>query len=398
MPDVTGTGVRFQEAIDYLKGKIPESSVAWDDLAGPVHGQVFTVAGATSADLARDIQSALSDALQQGSTLSEFRKRFDKVVADYGWTYKGSRGWRTAVIFDTNMRSAHMAGRWAQIEAHQAERPYLEYRTAGDARVRLQHRAWDRLIYPVGDSFWQTHYPPNGWGCRCTIRSYSQREMDRKGLTVSGPYKIQYRDVITRDGEIKDRVPVGIDPGWDHNVGKSWITPELALGHKLARLPSALRGPVTDKAISPAFQEAIKSTWQGFQSAVKAGSKKASDAAVVGFLDSATMDGLAAEVPAVELRSSAIAAFDAPAGTWPQEWIDNLPVELRSYKAVLWDAAERHLMVVSSGMLDDGAPVIRLQPNVATKYGSALAVTRLETVPPADLRRARYQVLVGKVD
>jgi len=389
-------GVRFSEAIDYLQGKLPEASMRWDDLAGPVHGKVFTVAGATSASLAGEIQAALQEALTQGTTITAFRKQFDQIVTKHGWTYRGSRGWRTSVIFDTNMRSAHMAGRWAQLQENKDQRPYLQYRTAGDARVRPQHRAWNDKIYPVDDSFWQTYYPPNGWGCRCTIRSYSQREMDRKGLSVSESMPMKTRDVITRDGVVTDRVPVGIDPGWDHNVGISWISPELSLGAKIARLPKQLRGPITDKSMSPAFQEAISGNWKAHQVAVKAGSKLATDAQILGFLDTATMDGMSAAA-SVELKSSAIAAFDAPVSAWPAEWIDDLPKELRNYRAVLWDTVDRTLSVVTQGDLDGKMPRVVLRPNVKTKFGQALAVDRLDAASRTDLESGRYRLLVGKL-
>lgn len=85
--------------------------------------------------------------------------------------------------------------------------------------------------------------------------------------------------------------------------------PELALGAKLARLPAELRGPVTDKAVSPAFQEVLTDRWNGFRKAVKAGEKASTDAQVVGFLDSGMLDGPAAKVPELQLKSSAITSF-----------------------------------------------------------------------------------------
>ena len=173
MPDVAvrDFGVQFKGAIDNLKGKLSESTLAWDDLAGPVHAKVFAVAGATKADLLKDFHTSLISAAENGTTITQFRKDFDAAVQKHGWTYKGKRGWRTSVIFNNNMRSAHMAGRWEQLLANSGRRPYLQYRTAGDSRVRPQHRQWNGLIYAIGDAFWQTHYPPNGWGCRCTIRA-----------------------------------------------------------------------------------------------------------------------------------------------------------------------------------------------------------------------------------
>jgi len=406
-------GVQFGEAIDYLKGKLPAASLAWNDLAGPVHGKVFTVAGATTADLARDIQASLVDALAQGSTITAFRKDFDRIVQLHGWAYKGKRGWRTGVIFDTNMRSAHMAGRWAQLQANKDRRPFLQYRTAGDARVRPQHRQWNGAIYPIDDAFWSTHYPPNGWGCRCTVRAYSQADLTDKILQVSKPFEQKTRDVITRNGEIIDRVPIGIDPGWDHNVGQSWISPELALGKKLARLPRELQGLVVDKTITPEFQTVLSDRWKSFKADVKATGKPRGEAQILGFLDSATLDGLAAKVPDLQLDSTAVAAFDNrtthlagehktagnPLQVWPADWIDDLPANLRNYQAVLWDKISNVLVIVPQGELAPGRPGrIALRPNVATKFGDALSVVSLGSAEPGNLQDSnRYQLLVGKL-
>lgn len=401
---------QFDEAIRYLKGKLPEASVAWNDLAGPVHGKVFTVAGATTADLADDFQQALVQALEQGTTLSAFRKDFDRIVAQRGWTYNGSRGWRTAVIFNTNMRSAHMAGRWEQLQANKADRPFLQYRTAGDSRVRPQHRVWNGLVYNIDDAFWQTHYPPNGWGCRCTVRSYSQGDLKARGLQVSDPVKIRTRDVVTADGEITDQVPVGIDPGWDHNVGQAWISPELALGAKLARLPPDLRGLITDKTVSPAFQQVIADNWKAFQQADESAATLNSKAQILGFLDSATITGLSGQLGDTPLTSTAIAAIDTTAARqavtgpvpWPQALVDQIPQLLRDYQAVLWDNTRRTLVYVPSGTMPgtkNRLATIELRPNQHTNLGDALTLDTLGSQPKANLAdRTRYTVLVGRMD
>lgn len=401
MTQVAGFGVKFQEAISFLKGKLPEASMAWDDLAGPVHAKVFTVAGSTSASLSSEIQASLVKALEQGTTISAFRKDFDQIVAKHGWSYNGSRGWRTSLIFDTNLRSASMAGRWAQIQANKANRPFLQYRTAGDSRVRPQHRLWNGIIRAVDDPFWSTHYPPNGWNCRCTVRAYAKWEIEDENLHVeTTPYKTVYRDVANKDGVV-DRVPVGIDPGWDHNVGQSWIQPELSLGAKLAHLPPELRGPVVDKTISPAFQQAIGDRFKAFRSGVKEVGNTGK-AHVVGFLDSAVLDGMATQVPAVPLRTSAIAALDEvvpalEAGSWSAQMLDELPANLRNYQAVLWDTTSGALVIVPQGPRTGDLPIARLTPNVRSRFGHVLAVTELSTASHRDLSGNRYRVLVGKV-
>jgi SPP1 gp7 family putative phage head morphogenesis protein len=404
-------GVQFREAIDYLKGKLPEVSLKSDDLAGPVHAKVFTVAGATSVDLVRDMHSAVTDAVAQGRTLSQFRKDFDRIVQEHGWTYKGKRGWRSGVIFNTNMRSAHMAGRWQQLVANKARRPYLQYRTAGDSRVRPQHRMWDGLIYPFDDAFWQTHYPPNGWGCRCTIRAYGEADLKDGNLAVSKPFDMQTREVITRDGEIKDKVPLGIDPGWDHNVGQSWISPEVALGQKLARLPRQLQGVMVDKTISPAFQEVIGERFKSFRTGVKTTGQPRGEAQIVGYLDSATLNALGEKLPALELESTSVAVLDRKTAhltgahkaqtskqAWPADWVDALPENFRNYQAVLWDKQAESLIVVPQGSFNDTLPRIAIKLNANTKFGKVASVVSLGSATKANLSDTNhYELLVGKL-
>ena len=62
--------------------------------------------------------------------------------------------------------SATMAGRWAAIEAD-GDTFNLQYRTAGDDRVRDSHAAIDLVTLAPSDPFWSSYFPPNGWRCRC---------------------------------------------------------------------------------------------------------------------------------------------------------------------------------------------------------------------------------------
>ena len=397
--NVRDFGVQFKGAIGNLKGKLPEGTLAWDDLSGPVHGKVFAIAGATNTDLVGDIQKSLVSALEKGATITQFRRDFDAAVQKHGWTYKGKRGWRTSVIFNNNMRSAHMAGRWEQLLANSDRRPYLQYRTAGDSRVRPQHRQWNGLIYPIGDAFWQTHYPPNGWGCRCTIRAYSDADLGSLGVKPSSKFDLKTRTVVSQDGEIKDQVPVGIDPGWDHNVGQSLIAPELALGQKLAAMPRYLQGAVVDKTISPAFQKVMNADFKAFRSAIKTAPNASQ---IAGFFDSATVNAVAAKLPEVPLKSVAAAVFDrkviATGQAWPDDWLDSLPENFRNYRAVLWDKIEEKLVLVPQGSFNKLLPTIHVTPNQSTNVGSAAAIDQLAATTPGALKNTtRYELLVGSL-
>ena len=69
--------------------------------------------------------------------------------------------------YDFAIASAQMAASWAEAE-RQGDQYDLQYRTAGDDRVREEHIRLDGITLPVNDPFWRYYYPPNGWGCRCT--------------------------------------------------------------------------------------------------------------------------------------------------------------------------------------------------------------------------------------
>lgn len=215
----------FQEAIDYLKGKVALDSKSWTDIWEGQHAKAFVVAGATKDDVLTDIHAAILKASQKGTTLAEFRKDFDATVARTGWKYKGGRNWRTRVIYETNMRTAYQAGRYQQLQAVKARRPYWQYDHSDFVtRPRPEHEAWDGKVLDADDPWWDTHYPPNGWGCRCSVRALSKRDLARMGK--SGPDKAP--EIVWEEKTVGVRgpnprtvkVPEGIDPGWGYNVGK----------------------------------------------------------------------------------------------------------------------------------------------------------------------------------
>lgn len=226
MGEVSPGGVPFQEAISYLRNKIDLPTRTWTDLWKGQHARAFVVAGAVKSELVADFHSSVLKAIEEGRTLNDFRKDFDKIVAKHGWSYNGSRKWRSALIYNTNMRMARNAGRWAQIERLKSRRPYVRYVAVKDTRTRPEHLAWHDTVLPVDDAFWRTHAPPNGWNCRCQVQSLSERNLKRHGHEVSDKapdIEVEAREVNTPEGKVKVDVPKGIDTGFDYNVGDaSW--------------------------------------------------------------------------------------------------------------------------------------------------------------------------------
>jgi SPP1 gp7 family putative phage head morphogenesis protein len=224
--EIVPTALPFEEAADYFRQKVNLPTAAWTDLREGMHARAFVVAGATKAALLSDFREALQVALDEGETLRDFRKRFDDIVKRHGWTHNGTPGWRSRVIYDTNLRMAHAAGRWSQIDrlTAQGTKVYLRYSAILDQRTRPQHRGWNDVVLPADHDFWKTHYPPNGWRCRCSVQVLPERSLARYGLKVTPPppnTAPQPRTVNTPNGPVSWPTPPGIDAGFGYNVGRA---------------------------------------------------------------------------------------------------------------------------------------------------------------------------------
>lgn len=215
------------EAIAFFRQKTRIPTERWTDLWRAEHDRGFMVAGAARDDLLEDLQTAIDGALSEGTTLAEFRNQWDEIIGRYGWSYTGARNWRSRLVFETNLRSSYAAGRWAQMSDPEvrAARPYLEYRHGDSAQPRPLHLEWDGTILPADDPWWDTHYPPNGWGCSCAAFAVSDADLERENLAVGeAPDDGTYEWTDRATGELHE-IPAGIDPGWDYHPGKSWVNP-----------------------------------------------------------------------------------------------------------------------------------------------------------------------------
>lgn len=258
-PD-TFPSIPFAEAVAALKhrGIKLEPSEHWASVWQQTHHTAFTVARSAGFDILGDIHSELVRVLKEGRTFREFAKDLTPFLQKKGWwgTIPGvnpetgevrevqlgsTRRLRT--IYDVNLRVSQAQGNWERQQAQKATRPYLRYVGIIDGRIRPEHRIWHGRILPVDHAWWKTHYPPNGWRCRCTVMSLSEDDLEDFDFTVSPEPPddgiVPWRNPAT--GETID-VPRGIDPGWAYNPGavdQAARTAKLAMD-KLAALPPAI--------------------------------------------------------------------------------------------------------------------------------------------------------------
>jgi len=110
----------------------------------------------------RDLTLALVDENGKARSFGDFAEAANAVSEKY------NRGW-LLTEYNSAVGSATMAARWVDFKKNEKTMPYLQYQTVGDDRVRDSHQALDGVIRKMADGFWDTHYPPNGWGCRCDV-------------------------------------------------------------------------------------------------------------------------------------------------------------------------------------------------------------------------------------
>lgn len=217
-----GFDLPFQEQVDFFRNKLTLGTRAWDDIMHEAHDRAFVVAGAMKADLLADLRRAVDRAIVKGTSLKAFREDFKQIVFNRGWTGWTGEGtaageaWRTKVIWETNLRSSYAAGRWAQLNDPGLKKlmPYWRYVHADSVlHPRPLHLAWgqSRLTLPSDHPFWKTHFPPNGWGCRCRVTAVAA---PKAGDATEPPES--WDEIDEKTG-----APAGIDKGWGYAPGAS---------------------------------------------------------------------------------------------------------------------------------------------------------------------------------
>lgn len=255
-----------RQVVDYFDRRPSRPSFRWDEVVPREHALAFTVARTAGFDVLDDIRAAVRRAVVDRIPFADFRDQLVPVLKAKGWwgekrvidprtgeiakVQLGSLR-RLDLIYDANIRSAEAAGDWARIQRVADVLPYLEYLTSTSERKRPLHLSWVGTTLPASDSWWSTHYPPNGWRCKCRVRS---RAVPREGAKTTRPplNPIPWTNGTTGESRL---VPSGIDPGWDNNPGK--VREQMAGRRLVDRLDAmgseARREAVTRLRADPVF-------------------------------------------------------------------------------------------------------------------------------------------------
>ncbi|MBQ7607481.1 MAG: minor capsid protein [Desulfovibrionaceae bacterium] len=233
-------------AIEYWKQKAKLSYEEAKALGEEAMYRAFYVTGLAQHDLVQLVSDGLQQALENGETLTDFKKRITAAIQAQGW-----HDYRIENIFRTNMQTAYMAGRYKKMQQVKKSRPYWQYIAVLDKRVRPSHAILHEKVYPADHEFWSTNYPPNGFRCRCTVRTLSEHQVQTQGLTVETEMP---KDGVWTDPKTGMEYFVhfpGADKGFNNNPGKDWYKAGLDLqklsADQLEAKPK--KEPVTQKKL-----------------------------------------------------------------------------------------------------------------------------------------------------
>ena len=199
-PVETGFDLPPAEAIEYFRRKKVMTRKKFDKLTADARAAAFTVANIYRLDVLDGFKEEITKALNEGTPQREVIKKFRGILAGAG--HKELGAYHLEVVFRSQMALAYGVGRRRALEDVTDDLPYWRYNAVLDDRTRPAHRVLDGLIFPANHPFWNAHYPPWGFACRCSVTAEVDYPSDYNHKNPSGEAEIVYgRDGLPAKAE-----------------------------------------------------------------------------------------------------------------------------------------------------------------------------------------------------
>jgi len=151
------------------------------ELTAALENNIFFFSGFKTHHELVQVSQLLKDENGNFKPFQQFLKDVAKIDNTYNKNYLNAE-------YNFAQASSQMAVKWKEWEADGDDYD-LQYRTAGDDRVREEHAALNGTTLPPSDPFWKSYLPPNGWNCRCTavqVRKGKHPRSDSEKATAKG--------------------------------------------------------------------------------------------------------------------------------------------------------------------------------------------------------------------
>lgn len=174
MADGTWEPITFEEAVSFMKARVPLTKNEWTPLEEKLRFRAFTVAALSEPDAIERIRGQLLNTLETGSGVKELWNTAK--LEDVAGIGQNPHYWEN--VYRTNIQTAYNAGRAAEFMRNQPE--YITLVGVEDLRqtdicYSLTHNP---VVLPASHPFWKTHWPPFHFRCRTTVRGMYPEEVE----------------------------------------------------------------------------------------------------------------------------------------------------------------------------------------------------------------------------
>lgn len=175
----------FTEAIEAFRAREILTPEEFDEIRDRFREGGFTAARLASERLRARAKAAIQRALEGGSTIADTIADIQADELLLGYT-PSSHDYLDTVV-RTNVASTYGAGRYRAMRQPEVIRlrPYWQYLSAGDSKVRPAHAALHGRVWEAEDEAASHYFTPLGYRCRCTMISRSRREIERNGYEIT---------------------------------------------------------------------------------------------------------------------------------------------------------------------------------------------------------------------
>lgn len=167
------TGLRFdvppEKAIEFFKGKKIVSPDEFYKLDAAARSGAFAIANVYQTDVLEAFRDEITAALENGRGPASVAARLRSILDGQTGIRKELTDFHLETVARTMMGISYAVGQRQAMEDVADLLPIWRYSAVGDDRTRPSHMALDGLEYPANHPFWQLHYPPWEFNCRCDV-------------------------------------------------------------------------------------------------------------------------------------------------------------------------------------------------------------------------------------
>jgi SPP1 gp7 family putative phage head morphogenesis protein len=241
-----------KEAAKFISDKPAVARAVFDELLPELRARAFTVSGIEAANVLQDLRDRIAD-LPLGGDWDKIKADLVEKVSPFMGgegddpeaqaKAEGKARRRAELLLRLHGFQAYAASAYRVMDRQRDVFPFWMYRSMGDGKVRDSHAALNGKILPANSAFWQRHYPPWEWGCRCQVvpmmemdveeirdaekdRPLEERRVlegaaleavEQRGTLVSGPNRVF---------DLRTPIEKGKPGGFEWSPGELTLTPE----------------------------------------------------------------------------------------------------------------------------------------------------------------------------